>query len=993
MSNPDSATQDKTPAFRYVGKLAQQIEAKWQDRWDENQTFHVPNPGDANFDASKPKQFIMDMFPYPSGVGLHVGHPLGYIATDLYARYLRMKGFNVLHPMGYDAFGLPAEQYAIQTGQHPRITTEKNIANMQSQMRRLGLGHDPQRGLATIDVEFYKWTQWIFLEIYNSWYDDEADRARPIATLIEKLESGAIPAGDGETNPEGKTWTQLSQNEQAAIIDSHRLAYLAEIPVNWCPALGTVLANEEVNAEGRSERGDHPVFRRPLKQWMMRITEYCDRLLDDLEPLDWPEPIKKMQRDWIGKSKGAEVDFLAVEPGGDSSGTSFFESRKKLGWAEGSPIEELAIRVFTTRPDTLYGATYMVLAPEHPLVDQLTQDEWPETTVEAWKGQFPGSPEGASPKEMVQSYRAYAESKSDVDRQKDEKVKTGVFTGSFAINPVNGHLVPIFIADYVLMGYGTGAIMAVPAHDERDFEFARQFELPTPIVVEPPKKWKKKNIKDGELVSAFSGEGKAVNSEVIDGLETQEAKAKIIGFLEEQGLGKGAINYRLRDWLFSRQRYWGEPFPIIFDEDGQTIALTIDDLPVELPEVDNYAPETNDDPDSKPQPPLGRAKEWAKVTIDGKEYARELNTMPNWAGSCWYYLRYLQPQNNNALVDKEVESYWMHSAKKGKEKGDTYDPQTSHIGGVDLYVGGAEHAVLHLLYSRFWHKLLFDLGHVSTPEPFGRLFNQGYVQAASYKNSRNFYVEASEVEEKDGQFFFEDEEVKREFGKMGKSLKNAVSPDEMCETYGADTLRLYEMYMGPLEASKPWNTRDIVGVYRFLQRLWRNLVDEDSGELLVTDNAPDEETERLLHKTIAGATKDMESLGFNTAIAKLIEFNNHLTSQEKISRSVAEPLVQMLSPLAPHIAEELWEKLGHTDGITYTDYPVANPDLLVEDSIELPVMINGKVRGKINVSPEANPKELEEAALANERVAESLEGLSIKKVIAIPGKMINLVAK
>lgn len=1006
---------------RYTAEFAGKIESKWQNYWEQKQTFHVPNPGEEGFDASKPKKFIMDMFPYPSGAGLHVGHPLGYIATDIYSRYLRMRGYNVLHPMGFDAFGLPAEQFAIQTGQHPRVTTEKNIAVMRTQMRRLGLGHDPQRFLATIDVPFYKWTQWIFLQAFNAWFDEDAQRARPIEELIQQLESGRQPSGDVTTNSDGKPWAELTESERARVIDSYRLAFLEEVAVNWCPELGTVLANEEVTAEGRSERGNFPVFKRPLKQWMMRITSYCERLLADLGSLDWPEPIKLMQRNWIGRSEGAEVDFLALTESGLGV-DSWFASRHQVGWHAQSPSEEAVIRVFTTRPDTLYGASYMVLAPEHALVDALTAKSWPAEAPASWRGHFPGKPTAeSSPSAWIEAYRRYAAGRSDVERQVETKEKTGVFTGSYAVNPVNGGRVPIFIADYVLMGYGTGAIMAVPAHDERDFEFATQFELPIPPVVLPPASWLREHVAphlpsgqeaidplddDGlasvyqhagddshehgglyRLTEAFSGEGISIHSSSTEGLPTSEAKAKITEWLQERGLGKGAVNYRLRDWLFSRQRYWGEPFPILHSEDGRLVALREDELPLELPTMDDYRPEVNADPDSLPQPPLGRAKEWAKVTRDGKDYIRELNTMPNWAGSCWYYLRYLDPHNHAAMVDSETERYWMLIPKKGKDK----NPENCEIGGVDLYVGGAEHAVLHLLYARFWHKILYDLGHVSTPEPFQRLFNQGYVQAPAYLDERGMYVDAGAVEERDGQYFYDGKEVTREEGKMGKSLKNSVTPDEIFQEYGADTLRLYEMYMGPLDASKQWNTRDIVGSHRFLQRLWRNLVDEATGELTVSSEPASDELTALLHRTISGVQHDMENLAFNTAIAKLIELNNALVSYESVPLDVVESIVKMIAPMAPHFAEELWERLGHSETIAYESYPEFDPALLVEESIEIPVMINGKVRDRFQIAPEAAREEYETAARALPKIQELLGEKSVKKVVAVPKRMVNFV--
>ncbi|MHC4674125.1 MAG: leucine--tRNA ligase, partial [Planctomycetota bacterium] len=641
------------------------IEAKWQKYWEDNKTFRTAQPGDGNFDTGRTKFYVLDMFPYPSGAGLHVGHPLGYIATDIFARYLRMRGYNVLHPMGYDAFGLPAEQYAIEHGVPPRETTQKNIDNMRAQQKRLGLGYDWDREIATTDVEYYKWTQWIFLQMYNSWYDPDRNAARPISELVHKLEQ-----------------EHLTPEERRVAIDNHSLAYMDEVPVNWCPALGTVLANEEVTNDGRSDRGNHPVYRRPLKQWMLRITAYADRLEKDLESVDWPEAIKLMQRNWIGRSEGADVDFALAD---DSS---------------------KVIRVYTTRPDTLFGATYMVLAPEHELVTEITTDEY---------------------QDAVYTYVQQASRKSEMDRTADTKEKTGVFSGAYAINPVNNDKIPIWVADYVMMGYGTGAIMAVPAHDTRDFEFAQKYQLPIIQVVMPPA---------NEDWRGYIGDGIAVNSDKYDGLGTAEFKKQITQWLEGKGLGQGAVNYKLRDWLFSRQRYWGEPFPIVHDQEtGATFALDESELPVELPDIDDYRPQASDDPEVPPAPPLGRVTEWVKVkgfvTEKGsvklikpgqmppadtelRTFHRELNTMPQWAGSCWYYLRYMDNKNSQALVEPQVEKYWMGP---GDQK---------PTGGVDLYVGGAEHAVLHLLYARFWHKVLYDLGHVSTPEPFGRLFNQGY---------------------------------------------------------------------------------------------------------------------------------------------------------------------------------------------------------------------------------------------------------------------------
>jgi leucyl-tRNA synthetase len=894
----------------------QDIEQKWQRFWETERTFRVADDPD----TSKPKYYVLDMFPYPSGVGLHVGHPLGYIATDIVARYKRMRGFNVLHPMGFDAFGLPAEQFAVEHGVHPRVTTEKNVDNMLRQLKSLGLSYDWDRKLSTTDVDYYKWTQWIFLQLFNSWYDEEVGTARPITELEARM---ARDRSD---------WSSLSAAEKEVALSEHRLAYLAEVPVNWCPALGTVLANEEVTNEGRSERGNHPVFRRPLKQWMLRITKYGDRLISDLDLVDWPEPVKLMQRNWVGRSEGANVDF---------------------------PVDghDAVIRVFTTRPDTLFGATYMVLAPEHELVDALTT---------------------AEQREAVDAYRKEAAGKTDVDRMADSKTKTGVFTGAYAINPAGGGRIPIWVADYVLMGDGTGAIRAVPAQDERDWEFAEVFNLPIIRTVQPPEGWEGK---------AFTGDGPAINSAFLDGLKVKEAKAKMIAWLEQEGKGEGTVTYKLRDWLFSRQRYWGEPFPILHGEDGTVRAVNEADLPVALPPMEDFKPTASDDPDAPPRPPLARADEdWRIVTIDGQRFERELNTMPQWAGSCWYYLRFIDNKNPDAFVAGSRESYWM---------GDN---------GVDLYIGGVEHAVLHLLYARFWHKVLYDLGHVSTKEPFGRLFNQGYIQAYAYRDERGIAVDVSEVVNQNGrpamdvqdqqgqQYFYKGEPVTQEYGKMGKSLKNAVSPDEINEEYGCDTLRLYEMYMGPLEASKPWNTRDIVGVNRFLRRVWRNFVDADTDALLVSDEAPTDDQMRMLHKTIERMTTDMERLSFNTSIAALIECLSEWLALDRIPRALAEPFVLMLAPLAPHMAEELWQRLGHTSSLAYEPWPVAEERWLVQDTIELVVQVNGKVRGSIQVPADADKDTIIAAAREDGNVARHLDGVTIRREIYVPGRLVNIVA-
>ncbi|MHC4305361.1 MAG: leucine--tRNA ligase, partial [Planctomycetota bacterium] len=730
---PAASSRDDDTHYRYDARLANEIETRWQASWEQHSTFVTPNPGEPGFDASRPKFYCLDMFPYPSGVGLHVGHPLGYIATDIISRFKRMRGYNVLHPMGFDAFGLPAEQFAVEHGVHPRVTTDSNVANMVRQLKTLGLSYDWSRRLATIEPDYYRWTQWIFLQLYNSYFDEKQQEARPIAELIERLAAQALP--------DGRSWVALSDNEKETVLAEYRLAYMAEVPVNWCPALGTVLANEEVTSDGRSERGNHPVFRRPLKQWMLRITAYAQRLLADLDTVQWPEPIKLMQRNWIGRSEGAMADFPIV-------GT------------------EEPITVFTTRPDTLFGATYMVLAPELPLVEWITTDQQ---------------------REAVRQYQREAASRSDVDRMAvaGGKGKTGVFTGAHAINPTTGEQIPIWIADYVLMGYGTGAIMAVPAHDLRDWEFARQFDLPIRPVVEPPAGYEPTSEEaalaheeDGKTYYPFAGEGTSVNSannEVsLDGLPSAEAITTINAWLEAKGVGHAEVQYKLRDWLFSRQRYWGEPFPIVHAPDGHAVALDESELPVELPEMEDFTPEASDPRDtSPPRPPLSRAPdEWKVIEHDGVRCARELNTMPQWAGSCWYYLRFIDPRNNDRLVGAEAERYWM---------GDH---------GIDLYVGGVEHAVLHLLYARFWHKVLYDLGHVSTAEPFGRLFNQGYIQGYAYRDKRGVVVPADEVNDIHGtpaaevqdqpgtKFFWQGDPVTQEYGKIGKSLKNVVSPDE-----------------------------------------------------------------------------------------------------------------------------------------------------------------------------------------------------------------------
>jgi leucyl-tRNA synthetase len=951
MTETDTPRTEDAPPYRYTARLANEIEQRWQDRWEEERTFWAPNPSGPladGFDrvAGRTKLYVLDMFPYPSGAGLHVGHPLGYIGTDVYSRFKRMTGHNVLHAMGYDAFGLPAEQYALETGQHPRVTTDQNIATMRRQLRRLGLGHDPRRGVATTDVQYYRWTQWIFLQMFNAWYDDDRDQARQIDELLAEFESGKRATADG------RAWSELDEPERRRLIDSYRLAYLDEVAVNWCPALGTVLANEEVTADGRSDRGNHPVYKRPLKQWMLRITKYAERLLADLDLLDWPESIKIMQRNWIGRSEGADIIF---------------------------PVEshdELGIRVFTTRPDTVFGATYMVLAPEIDLVDEIVATEWPRDTPLEWRGTFGID---VSPVEAVEAYREFASKKTDLERQAEGREKTGVFIGAYAINPVNDARLPIFIADYVLAGYGTGAIMAVPGQDQRDWEFATEFDLPIVRTVQPPPDF------DGE---AYLADGPAINSGLLDGLSVGDAKLKITKWLEETGNGAGTVTYKLRDWLFSRQRYWGEPFPIVYDETGLPVALPESMLPVELPEMSDFQPRiVADDEETLPEPPLARAAHWVTVAADfgngTKTYLRETNTMPQWAGSCWYYLRYLDPTNENRMVDPEVERYWM--------EGDTPS------GGVDLYVGGAEHAVLHLLYARFWHKLLYDLDHVSTPEPFARLFNQGSITAYEYLDERGVYVPAAEVEERDGSFYFEGKEVTRQQGRMGKSRKNAVAPDEIYDDYGADTLRLYEMFMGPLDASRPWNTADIIGVHRFLQRFWRNAIDEETGAIRVTEAPADEETRRVLHRTIEAVRSDMGKLQFNTAIARLFELNNRLTAV--VGETGAAPveivsaMALMLAPLAPHMAEEVWARLGHPESLAYEPFPEPDPAYLVVEEVEIVVQVDGKVRARVKLPAGAGEADHEAAARADERIAELVEGVAVRNVIIVPGRLVNFVTR
>jgi leucyl-tRNA synthetase len=923
------------------------IEPKWQQAWQDQQAFRAFNPGEeipaqhpfavrhhlaGKVSAAQlPKKFyILDMFPYPSGAGLHVGHPEGYTATDILARYRRACGYNVLHPMGWDAFGLPAEQYAVKTGQHPRKTTEANIANFTRQIKSLGFSYDWSRELATTDVAYFKWTQWIFLKLYNSYFDTEKNCARPISELIGNRQSAI---------------GNESEASRRAYIDSRRLAYVSEAPVNWCPELGTVLANEEV-IDGKSEVGGFPVIRRPMRQWMLRITAYAGRLLDGLDTIDWSDSLKEMQRNWIGRSEGAEVDFAIADC--------------RL------PIADSKIRVFTTRPDTLFGATYMVLSPEHKLVDEITTKEQAEA---------------------VKDYRTRTARKSDLERTELSKEKTGVFTGAYAINPVNGEKIPIWIADYVLASYGTGAIMAVPAHDTRDFEFAKKFNLPVIQVVQP-------NDSKTEW-QGFTDDGVAVNSGFLNGLSTPAAKKKITDWLAEKGLGKKTINYKLRDWLFSRQRYWGEPFPIVWKTDAAGNryheALSEDALPLLPPALENYKPMADG------QPPLARAQDWVNLP-DGA--VRETNTMPQWAGSCWYYLRYLDTKNANAFVGKDAENYWMggegfrfqvqgsrDQAARLKLETENLKLKSTSVPGVDLYVGGTEHAVLHLLYARFWHKVLFDLGCVSTPEPFYKLVNQGLILGT------------------DGQ-------------KMSKSRGNVVNPDDVQAEFGSDAFRLYEMFMGPLQETKPWNTQGVEGVYRFLGRIWRLFVDENSetafeqaettaqksndAALLdliklnasIQDVAATPAQLKTLHACIKKVTEDLDGMRFNTAISAMMVFVNDAITWKSKPVSVLKTFLQLLAPFAPHLAEELWAKVNveHPLALAYAEWPKYDPAVLVESEIELPVQVNGKLRDVIKVPADADNATIEAAAKASEKVQQFLAGKTIKKVIIVPKRMVNIAA-
>jgi leucyl-tRNA synthetase len=979
------------------------IEPRWQRYWEEHKTFR------ADDDSAKPKHYVLDMFPYPSGAGLHVGHPEGYTATDVLARYQRMRGVEVLHPMGWDAFGLPAEQYAIETGTHPRVTTERNVDTFRRQIKRLGFSYDWDREVDTTDPSYVKWTQWIFLLLFDTWYDEGEKRGRPIAEL-------PIPP---EVRAQGERAVRHYQ-------DGRRLAYQAEVAVNWCPELGTVLANEEV-VDGKSERGGYPVVRMPLRQWMLRITAYAERLLTDLDEVDWSQAIKDMQRNWIGRSEGAEVEFALARP-------------------PAAPTK--SIRIFTTRPDTLFGATYMVLSPEHPLVNTITTD---------------------AQRAAVQAYQAQAARKSDLERTDLAKKKTGVFTGAHAVNPVNQERIPIWIADYVLISYGTGAIMAVPGHDDRDWEFAKEFGLPIRAVVQPPADWLRatsvykalESMEEGSDVALevgpdaggrkptatmpretvallaeatkawersgrdrdrtvqglhrerlelfdepFTGEGVAINSGALTGQESAAVRRNITAWLAERGLGAAKTNYKLRDWLFSRQRYWGEPFPILHEVDaeghetGLVEPLSLEELPLRLPELEDYKPS------GEPEPPLGKARDWLWVSRNGRRYRRETNTMPQWAGSCWYYLRYLDPHNDAAFCAPEKERRWMP---------------------VDLYVGGAEHAVLHLLYARFWHKVLFDYGHVHNPEPFQRLVNQGMIlgemEFTGFKKDGTWVsvarVDADTATDREKGAVLErvrvDEEDVEKHGdafvlkgqpeikvdarayKMSKSRGNVINPDEVIDQYGADSMRLYEMFMGPLEATKPWSMRGVEGVYRFLGRVWRLIIDDRADDMRLADSVkeiePDADTRRKLHQTIQKVTEDLAGMRFNTAIAAMMELSNHLTRLPERPRSTLQTLVLLLSPFAPHIGEELWQALDHRRTLAYEPWPVYDEAQTRADQIEVPVQVNGKVRSRITVPTGADEATLRTLAMKDDRIAALVNGKQVVKVIVVPGKLVNIVVK
>lgn len=899
----------------------QEIEKKWQEYWRDQKIYHTKE------DPAKPKYFVLDMFPYPSGAGLHVGHPLGYIATDIVARYKRACGFNVLHPMGFDSFGLPAEQYAIKTGKHPAMTTDTNIRRFKEQLEVLGFSYDWSRELRTSDPSYYRWTQWIFLKLFNSYYDEEAQKARNIQEL-------PLPE-------------HLSEEEKRDYINDRRLAYQAEIAVNWCPALGTVLANEEV-VGGVSERGGHPVIRRPMRQWMLRITAYADRLLDGLDSLDWPDSIKTSQKNWIGRSLGAEINFQVA-------GT-----------------DDL-INVFTTRADTIFGVTYMVLAPEHPLVEKITTDS-------------------CTP--MVTQYLEQSSKKSDLERTDLDKTKTGVFTGAYALNPINGEKIPIWISDYVLISYGTGAVMAVPGGDQRDYEFAKKFELPViPVVSE--------NGAQDTDAEFYSGHGTIINSGPYNGLDSKEFTKIIIQRIQEEGHGKAAVNYKLRDWIFTRQRYWGEPIPVIHSESLGVVGVPENELPVLLPEVDDFKP-TQDG-----ESPLAKAKDWVQTTCpeSGGPAQRETNTMPQWAGSCWYYLRFMDPHNDQAFADPEKLKHWSP---------------------VDLYIGGAEHAVLHLLYARFWHKVLYDLAYLPTDEPFQKLVNQGMIQGRSnfayrIKDTNTFvslnlkgsyettpiHVDIALCRDdildlkafkkwhpdlQDADFILEDGKYicGNDIEKMSKSKLNVVSPDQIVEQYGADTLRMYEMFLGPLEQGKPWSTHGIDGVSKFLRKFWRLFFDE-TGTLLLNDETPTAEELKTLHQTIKKVTEDIERLSLNTAISSFMICVNELTAANCHKRAILQDLVVTLAPFAPHMAEELWRILGHKTSVGLAPFPLFNEDYLQEDVYEYPVSVNGKMRAKMKFAVDMSRESIEKEVLQADIIKKWIGDKNPKKVIVVRGKIVNVV--
>ena len=1072
MTQPPASPREDAPPHRYTAALADRIERAWQERWSVQGTYRQPNPGEPGFDPARPKFYCLDMFPYPSGAGLHVGHPEGYTGTDIVCRFRRMRGYNVLHPMGWDAFGLPAEQYAIQTGVHPALTTRKSIDTFRRQLQRFGFSYDWSREFGTIDPEYYRWTQWIFLRLYDAWFDPRRHAAAPIADLVTHLELGEIRP---QVNPDAEeaqplspaptSWHECSPDQRRAIVDSYRLAYQGTTMVNWCPRLGTVLANDEV-IDGRSERGGHPVLRKPLKQWMFRITACAQRLLDQLAFLDWPESTRTMQREWIGRSEGAEVEFaLATYAGGEATRT---------------------LRVFTTRPDTLFGATYMVVAPEHPLVEAVLAAPGARTDAGA-----------------VRDYARRARNRSDVERM-ESKDKTGVDLGIDAINPATGRPIPVWAADYVLMGYGTGAIMAVPAHDQRDFDFAAQFKLPirdvvyskthlamrhfalhaapeeradehwagvladllgwttsgpaddfdfdaalravrtrragTPAPEAAPTRadaspgslgerrgvtasiWRDAlddlklrgfdDLRDrfqrcafhAESGGAFEAAGHLANSanaEVsLDTLGVEEARRRMIEWLEMKGAGTRQVNFRLRDWTFSRQRYWGEPFPIVFDAQGRHYPVGEHALPVRLPELADYAPVESDDP----QPLLAKAGAWVRTTAGAAgvdpallppdtPVTRECNTMPGSAGSSWYFLRYCDAHHAAAPLSPAADAYWMGPVAGTPRS--VEDVLRAPGWGVDLYLGGSEHAVGHLLYARFWQNVMFDLGLTSTPEPFRKLFHQGLITSFAYQRPDKTLVPGDEVEERaEGEFFERATGTRLTsiVAKMSKSLKNVVNPDDIIREFGADTFRVYEMYMGPLEASKPWNTKDIIGPFRFLQRLWRLALDEESGTPRVADAGPPPEIEKRLHRTIAGVTDDIAKLSLHTAIAKLIELNNELLKVPGAApRRAVETLLLLLSPFAPHLCEELWSRLGHADSITRQPWPSFDPAMLVDHEVEIPVSVMGKLRSRVLVPTGADAKIIEAKALADPRIAELIAGKPIRKVIVVPGKMVNIV--